>query len=50
MDDMDHEGPCPVGPGGNARLVNQDEGEILENATAGMTVRTEGYQSPPAQR
>lgn len=35
---------CPVGPGGNSNLTNQDEQMILDRTTQGLAVRTEGAQ------
>jgi hypothetical protein len=37
---------CPVGPGGNSTITNQDEAEILVRTTQGPAVRAEGMQEP----
>jgi hypothetical protein len=37
---------CPVGPGGNRELINQDEAEILVRTTQGLQTRSEGMQEP----
>jgi hypothetical protein len=41
---MDNEQCCPVGPGGNTTIINQDEQEILTRTTQGCGVRAEGMQ------
>jgi len=41
MDDRDC---CPVGPGGDTTLVNQDEQAILDRTTQGLAVETVGKQ------
>lgn len=41
---MDNQESCPVGPGGNHQLTNQDEQLILDRTTQGLTVETEGMQ------
>lgn len=43
---MDNEQCCPVGPGGNSTLTNQDEQQILDRTTQGLAVRAEGMQEP----
>lgn len=43
---MHDENCCPVGPGGDHQLTNQDEAEILVRTTQGCSVRTEGMQEP----
>jgi hypothetical protein len=43
---MDDKQCCPVGPGGNSTITNQDEQEILTRTTQGCSVRTEGMQEP----
>jgi hypothetical protein len=35
---------CPVGPGGDTTIVNQDEQMILDRTTQACAVRTEGMQ------
>lgn len=41
---MDNEKCCPVGPGGDSTLTNQDEQEILTRTTQGCPTRAEGMQ------
>lgn len=41
---MDNEHCCPVGPGGDHQLTNQDEADILVRTTQGLAVETEGMQ------
>lgn len=43
---MDENHCCPVGPGGDTTIVNQDEQEILVRTTQACGVRTEGMQEP----
>ncbi|WP_327719876.1 hypothetical protein OG381_34375 [Streptomyces sp. NBC_00490] len=43
---MDDQKCCPVGPGGNHQLTNQDEQEILTRTTEGCHTRAEGMQEP----
>ena len=35
---------CPVGPGGNTTLINQNEQEILDRTTQGLAVEAVGCQ------
>jgi len=35
---------CPVGPGGDMTLINQDEQEILDRTTQGLAVEAVGCQ------
>lgn len=41
MTDREH---CPVGPGGDTTIVNQNEQEILDRTTQGLAVETVGKQ------
>jgi hypothetical protein len=43
---MDDKHCCPVGPGGNTTVINQDEAEILVRTTQACATRTEGMQEP----
>ena len=35
---------CPVGPGGDTTIVNNDEQAILDRTTQGLAVETVGKQ------
>lgn len=41
---MDHEKHCPVGPGGDTTLINDDEQAILDRTTQGLAVEAVGCQ------
>lgn len=41
---MDNEKCCPVGPGGDMTLINNDEQAILDRTTQGLAVETVGRQ------
>jgi hypothetical protein len=43
---VDNEQCCPEGPGGDMTLINQDEQQILDATTQGLSVRAEGMQEP----
>jgi len=41
---VDNEKCCPVGPGGDMTLINNDEQAILDRTTQGLAVETVGRQ------